>query len=283
MTDLVDERTLAELLHDVASGRLSVDAAVGELRDLPYQQLEGAKIDHHRELRTGAAEAVFAPGKTVEQVVEAATALAERTRGAVLVTRASRLQADAVLAHHPGAAFHERSGLIVVRPAEGSPGRADDLRAGVACVATAGTSDLPVAEEASRTAEALGLRVVEIIDVGVAGMHRVLEHRAVLEDADCIVVVAGMEGALASVVAGLTSRPVVAVPTSVGYGASFEGLAALLGMLSSCAPGIAVVNIDNGFGAAQVAYRIAMAGHGGGGASRDGTGGLGRPSGAVEA
>ncbi len=282
MTDLVDERTLAELLHDVASGRLSVEAAVGELRDLPYQQLDDAKIDHHRELRTGVAEAVFAPGKTVTQVVEAANALAGRSHGAVLVTRASRVQAEAVRAKHPGAVFHERSGLVVVRPANGSPTRSDD-RAGVVCVVTAGTSDLPVAEEASRTAEALGLRVAEMVDVGVAGVHRVLEHRTLFEEADCIVVVAGMEGALASVVAGLTSRPVVAVPTSVGYGASVEGLAALLGMLSSCAPGVAVVNIDNGFGAAQVAYRIATAGDGVLAAASEGTGELGRPSDAVGA
>jgi pyridinium-3,5-biscarboxylic acid mononucleotide synthase len=280
MTDLVDERTLADLLHDVARGRVSVENAVEELRDLPYQQLEDVKIDHHRELRTGVAEAVFAPGKTVAQVLGAATALAERSRGAVLITRASRAQADAVRARHPGAVFHERSGLVVVRSAEGSAAREDDPR--VVCVVTAGTSDLPVAEEAARTAEALGLRVLELVDVGVAGVHRVLEHRVALEDAGCIVVVAGMEGALASVVAGLTSRPVVAVPTSVGYGASFEGLAALLGMLSSCAPRIAVVNIDNGFGAAQVAYRIATAGR----AyltSRDAATGLGRPSAAVEA
>jgi hypothetical protein len=283
MTDLVDERTLAELLHDVARGRLSVEDAVEELRDLPYQQLENAKIDHHRELRTGVAEAVFAPGKTVTQVLEAATALAERSHGAVLITRASRAQADAVLDRHPGAVFHERSGLVVVRPAEDSPARTGDDRPGV-CVVTAGTSDLPVAEEAARTAEALGLRVLELVDVGVAGVHRVLEHRAALEDADCIVVVAGMEGALASVVAGLTSRPVVAVPTSVGYGASFEGLAALLSMLSSCAPGIAVVNIDNGFGAAQVAYRTATAGRDRRNpASRDASTGRGRPTAAVEA
>ena len=280
MTDLVDERTLAELLHDVASGRRSVEHAVEELRDLPYQQLEDAKIDHHRELRTGVAEAVFAPGKTVTQVLEAATALAERSRGAVLVTRASRAQADAVRARHPDAVYHERSGLVVVRSAQNSPARTNDR--GVVCVVTAGTSDLPVAEEAARTAEALGLPVLEFVDVGVAGVHRVLEHRAALEDADCLIVVAGMEGALASVVAGLTSRPVIAVPTSVGYGASFEGLAALLGMLSSCAPGIAVVNIDNGFGAAQVAYRIATAGRANL-ASRDDATELGRPSAAVEA
>ena len=284
MTDLVDERTLAELLHDLAGGRVSVEAAAAELRDLPYQQLHDAKIDHHRELRTGVAEAVFAPGKTVTQVVEAATALAKRSSGAVLVTRASSTQADAVLARHPDAVVHERSGLVVVRPADASPGSMDQASAAVVCVVTAGTSDIPVAEEAARTAEALGLRVLEIVDVGVAGVHRVLEHRAALENADCVVVVAGMEGALASVVAGLTSRPVVAVPTSVGYGASFEGLAALLGMLSSCAPGIAVVNIDNGFGAAQVAYRIAAAGRRGpADASGNRLGELGRPSATADA
>jgi pyridinium-3,5-biscarboxylic acid mononucleotide synthase len=255
MTDLVDERTLAELLHDVARGRLSVEDAVEELRDLPYQQLEDAKIDHHRELRTGVAEAVFAPGKTVTQVLEAATALAERSRGAVLITRASRDQAEAVRVRHPDSVFHERSGLVVLRSAEDSRAGTDDPR--VVCVVTAGTSDLPVAEEAARTAEALGLRVLELVDVGVAGIHRVLEHRAALEDAACLIVVAGMEGALPSVVGGLTGVPIVAVPTSVGYGASLGGVAALLAMLNSCAPGVTVVNIDNGYGAGVHAARVA--------------------------
>ena len=173
--------------------------------------------------------------------------------GAVLLTRATPEQAAAVAEVVPGAVFHERSGLVVVKAAE------HHVDATVVVVA-AGTSDLPVAEEAAVALEAAGVRVERITDVGVAGVHRVLAHRADLEAADCCVVVAGMEGALPSVVAGLTSTPVVAVPTSVGYGASFEGLAALLSMLSSCAPGVSVVNIDNGFGAAQVAFRIVRAG-----------------------
>lgn len=245
---------MRDLLDLVASGAASVAEAVDRLRDLPYEDLGPARVDHHRELRTGLGEAVFAPGKTPEEVRDAAAALAARTRGAVLVTRADARQAAAVRAAVPGASYDERSRLLVVR-------RADPEAAvrGSLAVLSGGTSDLPVALEATGTAEALGLEVGRIFDVGVAGVHRVLDRRADLEAADCVVVVAGMEGALPSVVAGLTSRPVVAVPTSVGYGASFEGLAALLAMLSSCAPGVAVVNIDNGFGAAQVAARIVRA------------------------
>jgi NCAIR mutase (PurE)-related protein len=250
----VDERTLSELLDDVAEGRLPIEGALERLRDLPYESIDGARLDHHRELRTGAAEAVYAPGKSTEQVVAAADALAARTTGAVFVTRATAEQAAAVLSRTPGAVHHARSGLVVVRAAASARDSGD---AASVCVLSAGTSDAPVADEAARTAEALGMRVVEIDDVGVAGIHRVLEHRRLLESVDCVIVVAGMEGALPSVVGGLTPRPVVAVPTSVGYGASFRGLAALLGMLSSCSPGVAVVNIDNGFGAAQVADRIA--------------------------
>jgi len=246
----VDERSLAELLDRVASGRTPVDQALGSLRDLPYEEVAGAKVDHHRELRTGQAEAVYGPGKSPRQVRDQVRALAAKATGAVLVTKASREQFEAVLEVEPTATFDDRSGLVVVKPAdaEGAPGRV--------AVVTAGTSDLPVAEEAARTAEALGLSVTRITDVGVAGIHRVLDHRADLEAADCVIVVAGMEGALPSVVAGLTSRPVIAVPTSVGYGAAFDGLAALLAMLNSCAPGVSVVNIDNGFGAAQVAHRM---------------------------
>jgi pyridinium-3,5-biscarboxylic acid mononucleotide synthase len=236
------------MLDDVAEGRLSVSDAVDGLRSLPFEAIAGAKVDHHRELRTGQAEAIYGPGKTPAQVRDIAAALVARASGAVLLTRADRAQADAARSVVPEADVDERSGLVVLK-------RADRRDGGVAVVA-AGTSDLPVAEEAARTADALGLTVTRIEDVGVAGVHRVVAHRRELEDADCIIVVAGMEGALPSVVAGLTSRPVVAVPTSVGYGASFEGLAALLGMLSSCAAGVAVVNIDNGFGAAMVADRI---------------------------
>ncbi|MGQ0670570.1 MAG: nickel pincer cofactor biosynthesis protein LarB [Actinomycetota bacterium] len=246
----MDERSLAELLDRVASGRTSIDRALEDLRDLPYEELPDARLDHHRELRTGQVEAVYAPGKTPEQVRDAAAALAGGAAGAVFATRATEEQFRAVLEAVPEATYDQRSRLIVVKPAAG------EGALGSVAVVSAGTSDLPVAEEAARTAEALGLSVSRIHDVGVAGIHRVLDRRADIEATDCVVVVAGMEGALPSVVAGLTSRPVVAVPTSVGYGASFEGLAALLAMLNSCAPGVAVVNIDNGFGAALVADRM---------------------------
>ena len=245
----VDERSLSRLLDDVASGAATVADAVDRLRGLPYEDVPGAKVDHHRELRTGQPEAIYAPGKTSRQVADVARALAERSSGGVLATRASLEQAAAVIEVVPDATWHERAALVVVRRADRS------IEATVAVVA-AGTSDEPVAEEAALTFEAAGGRVTRITDVGVAGVHRVLAHRDVLSEVDCAIVVAGMEGALPSVVAGLTPTPVIAVPTSVGYGASFEGLAALLGMLSSCAPGVTVVNIDNGFGAAQAALRI---------------------------
>jgi len=249
MRPLVDERTLARLLDDVASGTMPVAEAVEVLRTLPYEALTDARVDHHRELRTGHPEAVYGPGKTPQQALEIAMALAARATGAVLITRASDEQAAAAIEALPSARYHQAARLVVVKAADAT------IDAVVAVVA-AGTSDLPVADEAAITAEAAGVRVERITDVGVAGVHRILEHRAALEGVDCVIVVAGMEGALPSVVAGITSTPVVAVPTSVGYGASFEGLSALLSMLSSCAPGVAVVNIDNGFGAAQVALRI---------------------------
>ena len=253
MAHPVDEKALAHLLEGVADGDLSVKDALDGLRELPYQQVEEAKIDHHRELRTGQAEAVYGPGKTPSEVRSAVAALVARASGAVFVTRATREQFDAVREAAPESRYHERSGLIVARPG----GNGEVL--GTVAIVSAGTSDLPVAEEAQATAAALGMEVDPIRDVGVAGVHRLLDHRARIDGSDCVVVVAGMEGALPSVVAGLTSRPVVAVPTSVGYGASFQGLAALLAMLSSCAPGISVVNIDNGFGAAQVVHRILRA------------------------
>jgi NCAIR mutase (PurE)-related protein len=217
--------------------------------DEPSVEDLSLNLDHHRELRTGHAEAVYGPGKSPEQVAVAAGALARSAIGAVLVTRATPEQFEAVHRVVPGATFDELSRLIVVKRAEGG------AMPGVAVV-SAGTSDLAVAEEAAQTAEALDMQVTRIYDVGVAGIHRAVERRDDIEAAGCVVVVAGMEGALPSVVAGLTSRPIVAVPTSVGYGASFDGLAALLAMLSSCAPGVTVVNIDNGFGAALAAHRI---------------------------
>jgi NCAIR mutase (PurE)-related protein len=253
MANPVDERTLTQLLQRVAAGETSVGEAVGDLQFLPFEELAGAKIDHHRELRTGHAEAVFAPGKTPEQARDAASALVARATGAVFVTKATREQFDAVHSAVPDALYEERSGLIVAKRAGGgAPG-------GVIAVVSAGTSDLPISEEAAQTAEALGLRAERITDVGVAGLHRIIAARDQIEAAACVIVVAGMEGALPSVVAGLTSRPIVAVPTSVGYGSSFEGLSALLTMLNSCAAGVVVVNIDNGFGAAQAAHRILAA------------------------
>jgi pyridinium-3,5-biscarboxylic acid mononucleotide synthase len=254
MAPLVDERNLAELLDRVASGTTSTDEALDALRHLPGEPVADAVVDHHRELRTGEAEAVFGPGKTPRQVREIAASLVERSSGAVFVTRATEEQARAVSEVVPGARWHPRSGLVVAK----SAGR--DPTIGTVAVVSAGTSDLPVAEEAAETLDALGVPVARIEDVGVAGLQRVLARRDEIEAAECVIVVAGMEGALASVLAGLISKPVIAVPTSVGYGASFEGLAALLGMLSSCAPGISVVNIDNGFGAAHVARRILRAG-----------------------
>ena len=246
----MDERRLSDLLDRVASGTLSVDRALEDLRVLPHEHLSDATIDHHRELRTGQAEAVYAPGKTPGQVRDAAAALVARASGAVFVTKAAPEQFHALMEAIPDAIYHPRSRLVVAKRAEA------DLALGVARVVSAGTADLPVADEAAETADALGLDVTRITDVGVAGIHRVLERREELEAADVAVVVAGMDGALPSVVAGLISRPIVAVPTSVGYGASFDGLAALLAMLNACAPGVSVVNIDNGFGAALVAHRI---------------------------
>ena len=249
----VDERTLAELLERVAAGETPVDQAVGDLRHLPYEALADARLDHHRELRTGQAEAVYGPGKTPSQVRELVASLAARATGAVFVTRATPEQAEAARAAVATASYDERSRLVVVKPA------GKDAVGGSVAVVSAGTSDLPIAEEAAQTAEALGLAVARFEDVGVAGLHRVIQERDAIENADCVIVVAGMEGALPSVVAGITSRPIVAVPTSVGYGASFEGIAALLAMLSACAPGVTVVNIDNGFGAAHAAHRIVRA------------------------
>jgi NCAIR mutase (PurE)-related protein len=254
MAHPVDERALKHLLSRLQEGDVTVDAALAGLRELPYEEVDGGlKVDHHRELRTGQVEAVYAPGKTAGEVRDAAAALAAKATGAVFVTRATPQQFEAVRQAVPDARYRDRSGLVVVKRA------ADETVLGTVAVITAGTSDLAVAEEAECTADAVGIEVRPIHDVGVAGVHRLLDHRARIESSDCVIVVAGMEGALPSVVAGLTSRPVVAVPTSVGYGASFQGLAALLAMLASCAPGIAVVNIDNGFGAAQVVHRILRA------------------------
>jgi NCAIR mutase (PurE)-related protein len=237
------------LLDDVSAGKTSPDKAVDALRQLPVEDLGFAKLDVHRELRQGMPEAVFGEGKTPEQTVAISRRLLETTDGPVIITRANKSTTELVAREWPDAVVHERSGLVVLRPStESIPG--------MALVACAGTSDLPVAEEAAFTLQALGVTVSGLNDVGVAGLHRVLSSQAELHSADVVIVVAGMEGALASLVGGITAAPVVAVPTSVGYGASFDGLAALLAMLNSCAAGITVTNIDNGFGAAMSAFRV---------------------------
>jgi NCAIR mutase (PurE)-related protein len=244
----VDRERLRALLEDVRAGRLPVEQALARLRDLPYADLRFAKVDLHRALRAGAAEAVFCHGKTPEQVVQIVARLAADHEN-VLATRATPEVAAALEAAGLPCRYHPEGRIVVVRPAPGEG-------VGLIAVVSAGTSDLPVAEEAAVTAEALGNRVERVWDVGVAGLHRLLDHHHVLSEAHVIVAVAGMEGALPSVVAGLVDRPVLAVPTSVGYGASFGGIAALLAMLNSCAPGVSVVNIDNGYGAAVQASQI---------------------------
>jgi pyridinium-3,5-biscarboxylic acid mononucleotide synthase len=240
---------IAALLDEMRAGTTTVDDALKKLQRSPTGDLGFAKVDLHREVRQGMPEAIYGDGKTPAEVVAIAAHLLENTTSPVLVTRANAEVASAVRADFPNAEYHERARMLVVR--KDPPG---DL--GTVAVVTAGTSDLPVADEAAVTLDAVGAEVTRITDSGVAGIHRILEEQDALREADVVIVVAGMEGALPSVVGGLVGAPVIAVPTSVGYGASFEGLAALLGMLNSCAAGIAVTNIDNGFGAGMLALRI---------------------------
>ena len=243
----MDRRRIKSLLRDLQEGKVTVPQALEALRDLPYEDLGFAKIDSHRELRRGFPEAVYCPGKRPEAIVGILRRLVG-SRSVAIATRATPEIYKRVRTALKGTpvAYHETARLLVA-------GKVPRTRRGNILVVTAGTSDIPVAEEASVTAEVLGNKVARLWDVGVAGVHRVLDQRELLRKAKVIVVVAGMEGALPSVVAGLVEVPVIAVPTSVGYGASFGGLAALLGMMNSCAPGVAVVNIDNGFGAGYLA------------------------------
>lgn len=250
---------LEALLADVAAGRLAPPAALERLRHLPFESLAFARIDHHRALRQGQPEVVFCEGKTVEQVVGICDRLAAAT-GTFVGTRASETMARALQSRFPAVVWNPLARTVVLEDDTQRP--AGDATSGPILVVSAGTSDLPVAEEAAVVAEAFGHRVERLHDVGVAGLHRLLASRDQLDEARVVIVVAGMEGALPSVVGGLVAAPVIAVPTSVGYGASFGGLAALLGMLNSCAAGVTVVNIDNGFGAAAAASRICRAGVG---------------------
>jgi len=245
----MDRAQIESLLKDVSEGRTQVVDALEKLRDLPFEDMGFAKLDHHRALRTGMPEVIFAAGKTTDQVAAIFARMAH-AGGNVLATRASRENFEAVLAVEPRAEFHAMARCIRLTQAATIPGK------GTIAVVCAGTSDLPVAEEAAVTARLMGNDVELIADVGVAGIHRLLAQKSSLQAARVLIVCAGMEGALPTVVAGMVNAPVLAVPTSVGYGASFGGVAALLGMLNTCAPNVSVVNIDNGFGAACIASLI---------------------------
>lgn len=245
----MDQRDIRSILEQVAAGGCSVDQAVLQLKLEPFRDMGFAKIDHHRGLRQGAAEVVYGAGKTPGQIRDIVAAMREDGEKAVLITRMPKEAAELVGRTLP-LQYHEmgRVGIVGDMPAPSGLGEI--------VVATGGTSDMPVAEEAALTAEVLGNRVTRLYDVGVAGLHRTLSHLEEIMSARVIIAIAGMEGALASVIGGLADCPVIAVPTSVGYGAAFGGLAALLSMLNSCASGVSVVNIDNGFGAGYLASMI---------------------------
>ncbi len=239
---------MKEMLNLVKSGKMEISQAEQLLKDLPYEDLGYAKLDHHRALRSGFGETVFCQGKPDPYLVEIYRKFYERD-GEVLGTRASKEQFELVKAVVPEVSYDPISRILKVE----RPGKE---RKGCVAVCTGGTADIPVAEEAAQTAEYFGCQVDRIFDVGVAGIHRLLSQRERIRNASCIIAVAGMEGALGTVIAGLAECPVIAVPTSVGYGASFHGLSALLTMLNSCANGISVVNIDNGYGAGYIATQI---------------------------
>ena len=245
----MDQKHLEELLAKFKAGEIGLDQAVESLRHLPFENLGYANVDHHRAIRQGFPEVIFGQGKTPEQVAGIAERLLERSSN-LLVTRTNREAFECVERIAADAVYHDTCAAISVRRDPGVRGR------GTIAIVTAGTSDIPVADEAAITAEIMGNRIERLFDVGVAGIHRVLSQRELLQSAKVIVCVAGMEGALPSVVGGLVGVPVIAVPTSIGYGASFGGVAALLGMLNSCASNVTVVNIDNGFGAGFVASLI---------------------------
>jgi hypothetical protein len=244
----VNSDQLRQLLEKVKSGNIDVNEALDQLRFMPYEDIGFAKLDHHRLLRRGFAEVILCKGKTPDQVAGIAKRMA--STGTTLATKAGPEMFEAVRQVAPNARYYPLAGLIVI----GEPPPV--VGEGYVLVVTAGTGDIPVAEEAVVTAETMGSRVERAYDVGVAGLHRLLDCKDKLLGANVVVAVAGMEGALASVVSGMVDAPVIAVPTSVGYGASFQGLAALLGMLNTCSPGVSVVNIDNGFGAGYMASLI---------------------------
>ncbi|MCC6347811.1 MAG: nickel pincer cofactor biosynthesis protein LarB [Nitrospirales bacterium] len=242
---------LRDLMKQVAAGEVDVDSALQRLKTLPYEDIDFAKIDHHRSLRQGIPEIIYGAGKTKEQIIRIIDVLIKGGNDAI-VTRTSREVYESVRKRYKKALFNEQARMIILE--RGEKKKSDN--SGFILVISAGTSDIPVAEEAAVMAEIMGNKVERLYDVGVAGIHRLLDKVNLLMSATVLVVVAGMEGALPSVVGGLVDKPVIAVPTSVGYGANFNGLSALLGMLNSCSPGVAVVNIDNGFGAGCIAGLI---------------------------
>ena len=246
----MDKEYLEKILKGVSSGSISVEDAVKSLKHIHFEDINYAHVDHHRSLRKGFPEVIFGEGKTSEQITGIMEKMAAQEE-IILVTRADKKKAESVLSRFSGAVYHEDARMVVWKKKEISlQGRGKIL------VLSAGTSDIPVAKEAYITAQAMGNDVDSVFDVGVAGIHRLFNHKKMIDDASVLVVVAGMEGALPSVVAGMVSRPVIAVPTSVGYGVSFGGLTALFAMLNSCSSNVAVVNIDNGFGAGYMASMI---------------------------
>jgi NCAIR mutase (PurE)-related protein len=248
----MERKHIEQLLAEVKSGAVSIHDAVERLRHLPYEQMGFACVDHHRQVRCGFPEVIYCPGKTAEQVAKIFEALAKKGNN-IIATRADKPFYEQVLPHTSLVLRYEVTARMIIL--EQAPPK---TTTGYIAIVTAGTADLPIAAEAEMTAKMLGQSVKLICDVGVAGLHRLFEHIPTLQKANVVIVIAGMEGALASVVGGLVDCPVIAVPTSVGYGANFQGLAALLAMLNSCASGISVVNIDNGFGAAYSASLINM-------------------------
>lgn len=240
---------LKKILNNLASGRMPVERALSALRDFPFGDLGFAKVDNHRSLRRGFPEVIFGRGKTANEIVKIAQRIISHD-GILLVTRTNESVYKRLKRFYPKVKYEKRSGIIYYRK------DAPLTKKGTVLVITAGTADIPIAEEARVTLELMGDNVQMLYDVGVAGLHRILDKRDLMDKASAIIVIAGMEGALASVVSGLVAKPVIAVPTSVGYGASFGGIAPLLTMMNSCSPGVAVVNIDNGFGAGYLASMI---------------------------
>lgn len=248
----MDRADILQCLEEVAKGTLTPEQALQELIELPYKDLGFAKVDFHRNIRNGGTETIFCPGKTIDQIIEIFKVLASKSKN-VMATRASQEIFQVVKEAVPEVEYNSQARIVYVwRDKQKTQGKVG--------VVSAGTADIPVAEEAALTAQIMGSDVERIYDVGVAGIHRLFDRRKEIQSCRVLVVVAGMEGALASVIGGLVSQPVIAVPTSIGYGASFHGLAALLSMLNSCASGVSVVNIDNGFGAGVLAHRINMLG-----------------------